>query len=259
MSNEVLSRSTDGVLRLTLNRPEALNALTNEVLAKLLGALATAAEDTAVRVVVIDGAGDKAFCSGIDLAQRSALSFDEKGDQSRQVLTLVKTARNLPQPILVALHGHCLGAGLELATACDVRLCADNAKLGFPEVTLGAYPGGGGAVLLPRLIGRARAIEWLLSARRIDANEALSMGLVSRVVPSEALEDTVMTMSRHIASLAPLAVRALKASIDATLDRPLGEAFDIDQRLRRPLDGTQDYQEALKAFKEKRAPVFVGR
>jgi len=256
--SEILSCQKSGALWLTLNRADALNALTNSMLDVLLTELQRAVSDTNVRAIVFTGAGSKAFCSGIDLTQRQTLSTEEKGDQSRRVLELVKCVCRFPKPTIAEIGGWCLGAGLELALACDLRIGAKDSRFGFPEMTLGAYPGGGGAVLLPRLIGRAKALELLLSARRLDAMQALQLGLISEVVSRTALDDAASQAANGIAALAPLAVAALKKSIDGGLDLSLDEAFTADQLMRRPLDATNDYQEGLTAHKQKRTPVFTG-
>jgi enoyl-CoA hydratase/carnithine racemase len=259
MTQDIEVRNETAALFLNLNRPDALNALTSQMLDTLLAAVLEAATRTDVRSIVLGGNGEKGFCSGIDLAQRQQLDPVEKGRQSQRVVELVQALRSSPKPTIAMLHGFCLGAGLEVALACDVRIAADNAKLGFPEMTLGAYPGGGGAVLLPRLIGRARAIAWLLSGKRMSATDAAQAGLVAQVVGPEQLNEAVADMVASISKMAPLAVTALKTSIDTTLDLPFDEAIIADQGLRRPLDATRDYQEALLAFKEKRTPVFTGQ
>lgn len=259
MTDAIVARREAGALRLVLNRPDALNALTDAMLEALLAQVAQAGGQPEVRCIVLQGAGPKGFCSGIDLAERQRLDAAGKAAQSRRVLDLVCALRGSPKPSIAALHGHCLGAGLEIALACDLRLAEDSARLGFPETTLGAYPGGGGAVLLPRLIGRARAMSWLLSGRRLDAAEAERIGVLARTVPAGGLEAAIAEAVQAIDRMAPLAVAALKRSIDATLDAPFAQAIEIDQGFRRPLDDTDDYREALLAFREKRPPVFTGR
>lgn len=259
MTEGVVARQEAGMLRLVLNRPETLNALNNAMLDELLARVAEADAQPTVRCLVLQGAGARGFCSGIDLAERQQLDAAGKAAQSRRVLALVAALRASTKPSFAVLHGSCLGAGLELALACDVRIADESARLGFPEMTLGAYPGGGGAVLLPRLIGRGPAIAWLLSGRRLEAAEAERIGVLARVVPAGDLEAAVVEAAQAIERMAPLAVAALKRSIDATLDAPFEQALAIDQGLRRPLDDTDDYREALLAFREKRAPVFTGR
>ncbi len=251
--------STEGpVCTLAIARPEQLNALTNAVLAGLLDALEAACKDKAVRAVVITGAGDKAFCAGIDLAERGGLDEAGKAAQSQAVLRLVRAVHDAPKPVIASIGGWCLGAGLELALGCDIRIASQAARFAFPEMSLGAYPGGGGAVLLPRVIGRAKALDWLMAPRRLDAAEALAMGLVTRVVAADELAAATRKLAADTAQLAPRAAAALKASINQGLDLPLPQAFDADQALRRPLDATRDYLEGLTAAREKRPAQFIG-
>lgn len=254
----VLARRAAGVLWLTLNRPEALNALTNECLRLLHEELRAALEETTVRAIVLKGQGPKAFSAGIDLAEREPMTAAQKGDQSRRVLELVTDLHAAPKPVVASIGGWCLGAGLELALACDLRVVADDARFGFPEMKLGTYPGGGGAVLLPRIVGAARALEWLLSGRRIDASEALAIGLATKVIPRAGLDATTAELAEAIAGMAPLAVAALKRSIRTTVDMRFDVAIEADQRLRRPLDATQDHAEGLRAHRERRVPIFTG-
>lgn len=254
-----LAVSSEGATRvLRLDRPDALNALTSAMLAELLDALRAAREDRSVRCVVLAGAGEKAFCAGIDLAERGALDEAGKMAQSRAVLDVIRAVLDLPKPVIASIGGWCLGAGLEVALACDIRIASDAARFAFPEMGLGAYPGGGGAVLLPRVIGRAKAADWLMAPRRLGAQQALELGIVTRVVPAGELAEAARQLAVEAGALAPLAAAALKASLSRTADAPLAEAFEIDQALRRPLDGSRDYQEGLKAQREKRAPQFTG-
>jgi enoyl-CoA hydratase/carnithine racemase len=251
--------STDGpVCTLAINRPEALNALTNAVLGSLLDALNAACNDRGVRAIVLTGMGEKAFCSGIDLAERGGLDEAGKAAQSQAVLKLVRAVHDAPKPVIASVGGWCLGAGLELALGCDLRIASQAARFAFPEMSLGAYPGGGGAVLLPRVIGRAKALDWLMAPRRLDAAEALTMGLVTRVVPADELTAATRKLAGDTAQLAPRVAAALKASINEGLDLPLSQAFDADQALRRPLDATRDYLEGLAAAREKRPAQFTG-
>jgi enoyl-CoA hydratase/carnithine racemase len=254
----LLAERKGSVCLLALNRPEALNALTSEMLSELLATVEALETQADVRAVVITGAGEKAFCAGIDLKQRSALSAADKMAQSRTVLRLNQAIWGTSKPVIAAIGGWCMGAGFELALHCDVRIAAEDARFAFPEMTLGAYPGGGGAVMLPRLIGGARAKELLFSARRPDAAEALALGLVQRVVPRAALLDAALAFAAALDATAPLAIAALKKSINQGLEAPLAAAYDLDQALRRPLDATRDYEEGIKAHLEKRKPQFRG-
>lgn len=244
---------------LTLNRPDALNALTSEMLREILAALEALDSQSEVRALLIAGAGEKAFCAGIDLKQRSALSAGDKMAQSRMVLRLNRALWDCPKPVIAAIGGWCMGAGFELALHCDLRIAAEDARFAFPEMTLGAYPGGGGAVMLPRLIGAARAKQLLFSAQRPTAAQALALGLVEQVVPRAELLATALAFAATLDATAPLAVAALKKSINQGLEAPLAAAFELDQALRRPLDATQDYEEGIKAHLEKRKPQFRGQ
>jgi enoyl-CoA hydratase/carnithine racemase len=252
-------RTSDHARQLTIDRQPALNALDNAMLEGLLAAIDDAARDEGVRCIVLAGAGGKAFSAGIDLEERRGLDDAGKMEQSARVLRLIQAVIASPKPVIASIGGWCLGAGLELALACDLRIAASDSRFAFPEMNLGAYPGGGGAVLLPRVIGEARALEWLLQPRRLDAAQAFEMGLLTRVVAPEERVDAALAAAAEIAKLAPLAVKAIKATIRGGIDLPLAEAFVHDQALRRPLDATRDYQEGLLAQREKRAPRFTGQ
>lgn len=245
-------------LLLTMNRPEAMNALSSKLVKELMSAVQAAAGLSDVRTIVITGAGEKAFCAGTDLKERSLLDDAQKAAQSRSLLALSAAIWECPKPVIAAIGGWCLGGGLELALACDLRIAADDARFGFPEMTLGAYPGSGGPVTLTRLVGLARAKDILFTARRFAAAEAASLGLVERVVPRAQLVESALAWAVEMEATAPLAIAALKKSLHATLAMPLAEAAEFDQGLRRPLDGTQDYREGMRAHFEKRKPVFRG-
>lgn len=251
-------RTSGHARQLTIDRQPALNALDNAMLEGLLAAIDDAARDASVRCIVLDGAGGKAFCAGIDLEERRGLDDAGKMAQSTLVLRLVQAVIASPKPVIASIGGWCVGAGLELALACDLRIASSDSRFAFPEMSLGAYPGGGGAVLLPRVVGEARALEWLLQPCRLDASQALEMGMLTRVVDPGGRIDATLVAAAEVAKLAPLAVKAIKVSVRGTIDMPLAEAFAHDQSLRRPLDATRDYQEGLLAQREKRAPNFRG-
>lgn len=258
MAADIVASVEDGALHLVIDRASALNALTTEAVAGLAAEVAAVRERRDIRVVFVRGAGDKAFCAGIDLKQRQALAPLAREAQSKAVLELNLALRELDRPVVALIDGWCLGAGLELALACDLRFATPEARFGFPEMTLGAYPGGGGAVFLPRLIGRSRALQWLLEPRKLGAEEALAMGLVDRVVARDELNSAARQLVASLHATAPLAVAALKRSIDGGAELPLRDAQALDQSLRRPLDATRDYEEGLRAHLEKRKPVFTG-
>lgn len=252
------SERRGAALLLTLNRPEAMNALSSALVQVIREAVREAARDLSIRGVIITGAGEKAFCAGTDLKERRNLDDVQKAAQSRSLLELTYEMHASPQPIVAAIGGWCLGGGLELALACDLRFAAEDARFGFPEMTLGAYPGSGGPVTLSRLVGLARAKDLLFTARRFDAREALSLGIVDRVVPAATLVDAALAWVAQVEATAPLAIAALKRSMQETQAMSFRDAAEHDQRLRRPLDATIDYAEGMLAHFEKRKPVFRG-
>ena len=254
----LLTKQEGNALFLTLNRPEVMNALSSELAWELLAAVQAAGERRDVRTIVISGAGEKAFCAGTDLKQRRDLTPDEKWAQSRMLWNVNQEIWNSPKAVIAAIGGWCLGGGFELALYCDLRIAADDARFGWPEMTLGAYPGGGAAVMLPRIIGRAKAKELFFTAKRIGAVEALALGIVERVVPRAQLHTMALEFAREMDGTSPLGLAAVKQSINLGSDLPLAEAAELDQTLRRPLEATRDYEEGIRAHFEKRKPVFRG-
>lgn len=255
---ELLSERKGSALILTLNRPEVHNALSSELAAQMQSAVEEAGKDRTVRTIVIAGAGERAFCAGMDLKQRSKLTADGKWAQSRAGWHLYLSLMHSPKAVIAAIGGWCLGGGLELALFCDLRLAANNAHFGWPEMTLGAYPGGGAAIMLPRIIGRARAKEFFFTAGRIDAHEALALGLVERVVPRAELMDCALDYAHRIEATSPLGLAAVKRSVNEGSDLPFDQAAELDQKQRRPLEATRDYEEGIRAHFEKRKPIFKG-
>jgi len=254
----LLTELKGSAMVLTLNRPEVMNALSSELAIDLLAAVQAADKNRNVRAIVITGAGDRAFCAGTDLKQRRTLTADEKWAQSRTGWNLNQALMHSPKAVIAAIGGWCLGGGFELALFCDLRIVADDVRFGWPEMTLGAYPGSGAALMLPRIIGRAKAKELFFTARRIGAQEALSLGLVERVVPRADLLDTALAYVKEIETTSPLGLAAVKQAVNEGADLPLEQAAELDQKLRRPLEGTRDYEEGIRAHFEKRKPVFRG-
>ena len=248
----------DGIATLTLNRPAALNALSRALSADLAAALHELATDPTLRVIVLRGAGERAFCTGADLKERATLSPAEKGQHTALIGAAADALAAIPVPTIAAIRGYALAGGLELALACDIRLAAADALFGLTEVMIGIFPGAGGPVRLPRVVGPGKARELIFSGRRIDATEALACGLVERVVAPEDLEQTAAALAAQIAAAAPLAVRAVKRVLDGATDLPIAEALRYAETLRRPLDATRDYTEGLAAFAERRKPQFTG-
>jgi enoyl-CoA hydratase/carnithine racemase len=245
-------------LVLTLNRPESRNALSTELVQALLQAVMRSRERKDVRALVITGAGDKAFSAGTDLKERRTLSQAQKAAQSQSLLTLSEAIWDHPKPVIAAVGGYCLGGGAELAMACDLRIAGDDALFGFPEMTLGVYPGSGGPVTLSRLVGVTRAKDLLFTARRFGAAEAQAMGLVERVVTSAGLLDAALAWASEMEATSPLALAALKKSLNEGMSLSLKDAAALDQRIRRPLDTSKDNEEGMRAQLEKRRPRFTG-
>jgi enoyl-CoA hydratase/carnithine racemase len=234
------------------------NSITVAFLSALNAHLARAGGDRALRCVVITGAGDKAFCAGADLKERARMSADEVHRFHLGLRGALRAIEAAPQPVIAAINGAALGGGLELALACDLRVAAESAQVGLPEVSLGIIPGAGGTQRLARLVGVARAKDLVLTARRTTAAEALAMGLVSRVAPPAALRETALQVAAQIARNAPVSLRQAKRAIDDGFHLPLEEALDLENRLYQDCLGTKDRVEALRAFAEKRPPVFTG-
>lgn len=254
-----LAERIDGVMILTLNRPSSLNALSQELAEQLSEEISSLESDSQIRAVIITGSGN-AFCAGIDLKERRALSPEGKWVQSRALWKLCETIRSSPKAVIAAINGFALGGGFELALACDLRFASHEAEFGWPEMTLGAYPGGGAAVMLPRIIGPARAKELFFTAKhRITARTALNYGLLREVVGREALMDVAVQCAQDIQATSPLGLAAVKKSVNLGSDLPWDEAVELDQKLRFPLEGTLDYQEGIEAFFNKRKPVWKGQ
>ncbi len=255
----LLQEERDGVLLLTLNRPDALNALSNELAEALLGAVNGVRERRDIRAVIITGAGERAFCAGADLRERSGFSPDEKWAQRTRLWNVNHALWTLPQPVIAAIHGWCLGGGFELALFSDLRIATPQAVFSFPEMTLGAYPGAGAAIALPRLIGLGRAKEIFFTARRVPADEALSLGIVERVVPQTDLLNKAFELAEHMKSCSPLGLAGVKQMVNLGSDLSFDDAIALNERLRRPLEATKDYEEGIRAHFEKRPAVFTGQ
>lgn len=256
----VLYEVQDGVATLTLNRPEAMNAIDPETRAALRDAWRRAAEDDTVRCVLFTGAGEKAFCTGSDLKKTmppkesfAELSFGAAG------LANMTAGMELDKPIVCAINGYAFGGGMELALACDIRIASRTAQFALTEVRLGSIPGAGGTQRLPRLIGQSDAMLMLLTGDRMDAAEALRTGLVSRVVEPAELLPAALAIARRIAQNAPLSIRAVKRLVRQGMDMPLDKAIQTEHYVFGLLRDTEDRIEGRKAFQEKRPPVYRGR
>ncbi len=253
------------VALLTIDRPKVHNALDFETSDTLVEAWMRFRDDDALRVAILTGAGERAFCAGADLRGvgdfYKKLTSAQRLRRSEQVPGLGGITKNLAvdKPIIAAVNGYCLAGGLEIALACDLRIASENATFGLPEVTRGIIPGAGGTQRLPRLIGTERALDLILTGRRIDASEAERIGLVTRVVALDDLRQETLALAKAIAENGPLAVRAAKAAVWRGRDAPLEEGLRLEQLLAEPVRQSEDAQEGPRAFLEKRKPEFKGR
>jgi enoyl-CoA hydratase len=255
---ELVRYATEGpVATLTIDHPPA-NALSNQVLAEIEEALRQADVDDEVRCVILTGAGEKFFIAGADITEFLQTPPDRVGDRTQKGQAITLLMERLPKVVIVAVNGYCLGGGCELAMAGDVRIAAENAVFGQPEIKLGIIPGFGGTQRLVRLVGRSRAMELLFSGDQIDAATALELGLVSRVVPADRLLADARATAEKLARSAPLAVAAIKRAVADGLDRPIEEALRAELREFIAIRGTEDSREGISAFLEKRRPEFRG-
>ncbi len=259
MADEVLYSVDEGVATITLNRPDAMNAINSELGAGLLDALRRVRDDDAVRVAVLTGNG-RAFCAGADLRSRAGGPAASSGPAGHFASTPSEgfATFKLNKPLIGAINGYCLGGGFEIALICDMRIAAEEAQFGAPEITLGFFPLAGAPMRLPRAIPQALANEMLFLGDRIDANKALAWGLVSRVVPQAELMPTAMEMAGKIAGYAPIAVRGMKELVLEQADMTLDQAMRFGSSLRWIVGQTEDSKEGPRAFAEKRKPVFKG-
>jgi enoyl-CoA hydratase/carnithine racemase len=246
------------IATLTLNRPEALNAISRQLAAELLATCDLLTERADVWAVIVTGAGERAFCAGADLKERRLLAPDERAAHTAAIEAAAEALAALPMPTIAAVRGFALAGGAELAIACDLRVAADDATFGFPEVKIGIFPGAGGALRLPRIVGGGAARDLLFTGRRLAAEEAFRLGLVDRLVSAEAVLEAANVLAVSIAANAPLAVRAVKRALEESHSAPPAEARRAVNALRVELDATADYEEGLAAFAERRAPRFSG-
>jgi len=250
---------------LKLNRPKVLNCLNRQLLRCLLAQCDLLKEDRAIRVVAIIGSGLKTFCAGADLTERKGMTQAEAIEYLLLIQKTMTAIEALPQVVIGAINGSAYGGGCELALACDLRVMAENASLRLTEVTLGIIPGAGGTQRLPRLIGKSKAKEMILTAAPLTAAKGLDLGLIHRVVPATAdgdyhqpLIDEVRAWASEISAAAPLSLKQAKMAIDQGFDRDLDAGLALEMRAYLQLLNSKDRMEGLAAFAEKRKPVYVG-
>ncbi|WP_254461016.1 enoyl-CoA hydratase/isomerase family protein [Xanthomonas sacchari] len=260
MSGTPVLADTQGAIRiLTVNRADKLNALNRQVLQALDAAFATAAEDPQIRVVVLTGAGEKAFVAGADIAEMNELTPVQGRDFSQLGQRLMRRIERMPKPVLAMVNGFALGGGLELAMACHLRVAAESARLGQPEINLGLIPGFGGTQRLLRLAGRAAALELCLLGAPIDAARALQLGLVNRVVAAAELRATTLQLAQQLAEAAPLALRGILDAIQIGGESAIEQGLEYETAQFGLLFSSEDMREGTRAFLERRRPHFRNR
>ena len=245
-----------GIAEVTLNRPDRYNALGSRMVGELGEAVEEIEGSGEVRAMILTGAGDKAFCSGVDLKERAEMDADGRWSHNRTLGAFAERLARLQVPTIAALNGLAFGGGLEIALACDFRLTAEGASFALPEVGIGIVPGAGGTQRLPRLIGVMRAKELILTGRRISTEDALDMGLVSKVVPRSSLMEEARSLAQEIAANSPLALAYAKAAVDLASETTIEQGLRYETAAIRATLSSEDYKIGLAAFAEKRPPEF---
>lgn len=253
----LIFKKNEGIATIVFNRPGKLNALNKDTIYEFKEILEEIEHDEGIRAIIITGTGDKAFCAGTDINWLNEWSIYDELDYNGQ--NLVLKIENMPQPVIAAINGYALGGGCELILGCDIRICSNKAKLGFPEVDLGVIPAYGGTQRLGRLIGLGKAKELILTGDSIAAQEAEKIGLVNKVVEHENLMDEALVFAKKIIKNGPLAVRMAKAALNTSASIDLSSGMVFEKMVQATLITTQDKKEGIAAFKEKRQPNFTGR
>ncbi len=257
--NNILFTVDEGIATITFNRPKAMNAMNQETMTELFDAAMACRNDEKVKVLILTGAGEKAFVAGADISQMQnmksaeALSFMELGNET---LRFIET---MSKPSIAAVNGYALGGGAEISMACDVRFASENAVFGQPEITIGMMPGWGGTQRLPRLIGMGRAKELIMSGASIDAKRAYEIGLVNKVYPADQLLAEAKKFAAKLIKLPGFALKMIKHSVNFGYDLSLDNATRLEMECCAQCFSTDDQKEGMKAFLEKRKPAFIGR
>jgi enoyl-CoA hydratase len=257
--NILLEQPEAGIYLLTVNRPKALNALDAATLEEIATAVMTVAGDARARVLLVTGAGEKAFVAGADIAGMQDMSLEQAREFSEKGTRVMHSLEALPVPVIALVNGYALGGGCELALACDWILAADNALFGQPEVNLGIPPGFGGTQRLPRRVGPARALELLTTARQVKAQEAVAIGLANHVYPASELRAKGLEMARVISAKSPIAVRLAKRAVQNGLNLDLFSACALETDLFAEAFASADRKEGMRAFLDKRPARFTGK
>lgn len=257
--NNILFKSDKGIATIVINRPSKLNALNRETIEELHDAFDAADKDAAVKAIIITGSGDKAFVAGADIKEFADFSIEEGGKLAGQGQELLfDFVANLSTPVIAAVNGFALGGGLELAMAAHFRIASDNAKMGLPEVSLGVIPGYGGTQRLPQLVGKGRAMEMIMTAGMIDANQALDYGLVNHVTTQEELIELAEKIAGRIMRNSSVAIASAIRSVNANFEEGVN-GFEVEIEEFGKCFGTEDFKEGTQAFLEKRKADFPGK
>jgi len=255
----IIYEKTDGIATITLNRPEALNAFSKDVADEVLQALEDIRNDENMRVVILTGAGEKAFSAGADIKAMKGMNALKARELSLMGERICNALENLEKPVIAAINGYALGGGLEVAMSCDIRIASENARMGQTEINIGLIPGWGGTQRLTRLIGATRAKELIYSGKIIDAKTAEQLGILNMVVPADKFKETVKQFAAELASKAPVALKVAKALINKGAEISLDAAIALEREGFGVVASTEDLQEGVAAFTEKRKPTFKGK
>jgi len=255
----LLSEDRGAIRMLTINRPDKLNALNRETIGELHIAFDQARHDDAIRVVVLAGAGEKAFVAGADIAELATLNPIEARAASRAGQAMMRRVETLGKPVIARIQGYALGGGMELAMSCHLRIASDKAKLGQPEINLGLIPGFGGTQRLLRLAGRAAALELCLLGHQIDAARALALGVLNRVVAADKLDEEIAAVADQLASSAPIALEGILDAVLVGGECALDQGLDYESQTFATCFASEDMREGTRAFLERRKPAFSGR
>jgi enoyl-CoA hydratase len=255
----IIYEKSEGIATITLNRPEALNAFSREVVDEVLQAIEDVRNDENVRVVILTGAGEKAFSAGADIKAMKGMNALRARELSLMGGKLCGALENLEKPVIAAINGYALGGGLEVAMACDFRIAVENARVGQTEVNIGLIPGWGGTQRLTRLVGKTKAKELVFSGKMIDAKTAEQIGILNLVVPADKFREAVRQFALELTQKAPVAIKVAKALINKGAGMSLDAALALEREGFGVVASTEDLQEGVSAFTEKRKPVFKGK
>jgi enoyl-CoA hydratase len=255
----IVYEKSEGVATITLNRPEALNAFSKEVVAEVMQALEDIKSDENVRVVVLTGAGEKAFSAGADIKTMIGMNALKARELSLMGEKLCAALEDTDKPVIAAVNGFALGGGMEVSMACDIRIASETARMGQTEINIGLIPGWGGTQRLTRLVGLGKAKELVYTGRMVDARTAEQLGIVNMVVPADKFREAVRQFAVDLAGKAPVALKVAKALINKGADIGLGSALALEREGFGVVASTEDLQEGVKAFTEKRKPAWKGK